>query len=119
MRERDLNRGHESDTNFYCFLGNNAALRLCCSQNALASELVTTFHRFDVILGSQLDYLVLENCITNFMACDFAEPVNCGNFRVLDCKVDLDVAAIDLLRLHCRLRPAHNLQSVTHVRCDK
>lgn len=69
----------------------------------------------NMILCAQLDDLVLEDSIADLMSSDLTEPVDGGDLCVLNRKVDLNVAAIELLRPGSILRPADNLQGVAHV----
>ena len=118
MSEGDLNVGDKPDSNLDCLLGDHSALRLqwVDYSTAISDELWLVER---ILMCSQLDDLVLEDCITHFMTRNFTETINRCNFFVLNVKVDLDVTAIDLLCHSCVLRASDYLKSVAHVRSDE
>ncbi len=118
MREWDLDLSHKSHTNLNRLLRDHPTLWLDLSKDTFAVLLVGLVG-LDTVLGPHLNDLVFEDCITNRVSSDLSIPIYRCHFGILDFKLDLNVTAIELLRLGSGLRPTYNLQSVSHVRGDQ
>ena len=119
MREWNLNLGHQANPDLHRLLGDDFALRLHWRDDAFA-VLVDVQMRLDAVLGrAQLNDLILEDCVANFMASHLSEAINSGDLFVLNVELDLDMTAIEVLALGGCLRPTDDLQRVPHVRRDQ
>ena len=97
MGERNLDFSHETHANFDCLLRHNFTLWLNWCKHSFATFIFVTWIWLPRVLGPQLDYLILEHGITNFVASHLSESVNSCYVGVLNSEVDLNMTAILLL----------------------
>lgn len=115
VSEGDLDLCDKTHTNRDRLLGYNSALRLHWGEHSFA-VLAGSVDRLHIVLAPQLDDLILEDGVTNFVACDLPKTIDRSHLRVLNVEVDLDVASISLLHRCHSLRSTNDLQGVPHVR---
>ena len=93
VREGDLDRSNETDADLHSLLGHYSAARLDGGKSPRLKPCL----RLGIVGRAKLNDFVTKHCISNLVTGNFTELVHCSDLRVLNLKVDLNMAAIHLL----------------------